>query len=283
MTLARKYSKYNLPQQFAEMLLLQNKQWWAPEVESSRMSLASRTHFQVLGLEASSPRKLPCPRLEESTIFWTVEILLESARNLAENLRRPFLFSSSGNRLKKNFEDLFCLKKTFEDVFFWDRLKNFFENLLFFWRTLASVSLVLGLERVCPWSRNFFVSLALASSLVSSTPPLMGTAALFYSGATSELFRTFNELYSELFRHQRKAAAPLFFRSKKQQRFSAVFFFSKFSAAAANKLLPRLFSILIFTRYRLESLQFFFTLLSLLHYFSLVEQTMLPLWRFVVV
>ena len=42
-----------------------------PEVESSRTSLASRTHFQVLGLglEASSPRKLPCPRLEDSTIF----------------------------------------------------------------------------------------------------------------------------------------------------------------------------------------------------------------------
>ena len=51
-------------------------------MESSRTSLASRTssrtHFevlglglegQVLGLEASSPRKLPCPWLEDSTIF----------------------------------------------------------------------------------------------------------------------------------------------------------------------------------------------------------------------
>ena len=46
----------------------------APEVESSR------THFEVLGLglegqvlgrglEASSPQKLACPRLEDSTIF----------------------------------------------------------------------------------------------------------------------------------------------------------------------------------------------------------------------
>ena len=33
------------------------------EVESSR------THFKVLGLEASSPQKLPCPQLEDSTIF----------------------------------------------------------------------------------------------------------------------------------------------------------------------------------------------------------------------
>ena len=54
------------------------------EVESSRTSLASRTssrtHFEVLGLglegqvhglglEASSPRKLPCSRLEDSTSF----------------------------------------------------------------------------------------------------------------------------------------------------------------------------------------------------------------------
>ena len=71
------------------------------------MLLASRTHFEVLdlglgleghvldlglGLKASSPRKLPFPRLEDSAIFYTVEILLESARNLAENLRRPFGF-----------------------------------------------------------------------------------------------------------------------------------------------------------------------------------------------
>ena len=56
------------------------------EVESSRTSLASRTQFEVLGLglegqvlglglEASSPRKLACPRLEDSTIFWNVKIL----------------------------------------------------------------------------------------------------------------------------------------------------------------------------------------------------------------
>ena len=42
----------------------------SPEVESSR------THFKVLGLEgqvlglgASSPRELACPRLEDSTFF----------------------------------------------------------------------------------------------------------------------------------------------------------------------------------------------------------------------
>ena len=65
----------------------------SPEVESSKTSLAlrtsSKTHFEVLGLglEALGPRKLPCPRLEDSTIFWTDEISLENARNLAENLQ----------------------------------------------------------------------------------------------------------------------------------------------------------------------------------------------------
>ena len=49
-------------------------------MESSRTSLASRTHFEVLGLglegqvlglglEASSPRKLACPRAEDRPIF----------------------------------------------------------------------------------------------------------------------------------------------------------------------------------------------------------------------
>ena len=64
------------------------------EVESSRTFLASRTHFEVLGLglEASSPQKLPCPRLEDSTIFEPFEISLENARNLAENPQRPFFW-----------------------------------------------------------------------------------------------------------------------------------------------------------------------------------------------
>ena len=40
------------------------------------MSLASGTHFQVLGLEALGPRKLPFPLLEKGTVFLTVEIFL---------------------------------------------------------------------------------------------------------------------------------------------------------------------------------------------------------------
>ena len=58
-------------------------------------------------------------------------------------------------------------------------LKTFFfrEQLRLCPWSLAPSIPVLGLERVCPrkgcpWPRIFFVSLALASSLVSSTPPL---------------------------------------------------------------------------------------------------------------
>ena len=68
--------------------------------------------------------------------------------------------------MRKICKDLFLVSSSR------DRLKKIFWRP-FFWRTLASVSLVLGLglKRVCPWPRNFFMSLA--SSLVFSTPPLV--------------------------------------------------------------------------------------------------------------
>ena len=68
------------------------------------------------------------------------------------------------------------LKKIFEDLFFGDRLKKILKTFFFFGEHL----------HLCPWPREglsseglywpkprvFLVSLALASSLVSSTPPL---------------------------------------------------------------------------------------------------------------
>ena len=179
-----------------------------PEVESSRTSLASRTSsrtdFEVLGLglglEASSPRKLACPRLEDSTIFRKVKILWSGWKIFWKAFFR-------GDRLKNFCEDLFFF-------FFWISPEKFLWRPFFFffwispekflWRpffffflestcalcpwslALASSIPVLGLESVCPrkgcpwpwpWPRIFFVSLALAlaSSLVSSTPPLVST------------------------------------------------------------------------------------------------------------
>ena len=114
------------------------------EVESSR------THFQVLGLglEAYKSSKIALSSAKDSTIFWIIKILLENARNLAENLRRPF---------------------------FRDRLKKFLITFFFFFlRTLALVSLVLGLEHICPWPREGLssegLSLALASDFLCPWP-----------------------------------------------------------------------------------------------------------------
>ena len=80
-------------------------------------------------------------------------------------------------RLKNFLENVFCgdrLKNFCEDLFFFgDRLKNFCEDLFFFFFLESTCTCVLGLESVCPrkgcpWPRIFFVSLASASSLVSS-------------------------------------------------------------------------------------------------------------------
>ena len=49
----------NLPYQFHTRVCA----LYLPEMESSG------THFEVLGLEAASPRNLPSPRLEDNTIF----------------------------------------------------------------------------------------------------------------------------------------------------------------------------------------------------------------------
>ena len=116
---------------------------------------SSRTHFEILdlglegqalGLEASSPRKLPWPRLEDSTIFCIVKILLENARNPAENLRRPFLFSSFGDRLKNIFEDLI-----FENTCAWALGPWPWPQHFFPWprKVLSSEGLPLALDFFC--------------------------------------------------------------------------------------------------------------------------------------
>ena len=147
---------------------------------SLALRTSSRTHFdvlglglegQVLGLEASSPRKLACPRLEDSSIFWIVKILWSGWKIFLKTFFR-------GDRLKNFCEDLF---------FYGEHLRLCPWSL-----ALASSIPVLGLESVCPrkgcpwpWPRIFFVSLALAlaSSLVSSTPPLVLSFQPLHSGS----------------------------------------------------------------------------------------------------
>ena len=108
------------------------------EVESSRTSLALRTHFEILGLG-----------LENCSVFGSRTALfferLKFCRSAEKCFSRPFFLEFDG----KIFLKTFLLRKM-----------------------LAFVFLVLGLEHSCPWPRIFFVPLALASSIVSSTPPL---------------------------------------------------------------------------------------------------------------
>ena len=119
-----------------------------PEVVSSRTSLASRmssrTHFEVLGLglEASSPRKLACPRLEYSTIFWIVKI--------------------SWSAWKIFWKTFFC----------GDRLKNFCEDLFFFLESTCAC--VLG---PWPWPRAF---LSLASRVSVLGKAVLGLGLGFF-------------------------------------------------------------------------------------------------------
>ena len=105
---------------------------------------------------ASKPHVLEnCPVIGSRTVLFfealkLAESFLENTRNLAENLRRPFLFSAIGNHLKKNFEDVFFA------LFysFGDRIKKFFEDH-FFREHL----------RLCPWPQAF-LSLALRGSVL---------------------------------------------------------------------------------------------------------------------
>ena len=106
---------------------------------------SSRTHFEVLGLEASSPRKLLCPRLEDSTTFEPLKFRWKTPETLRKICKDLFLVSSSRDRLKKNFWRPFSPEKKFWRPFF------FGEHLrLCPWSlALASRGSVLGLEIFC--------------------------------------------------------------------------------------------------------------------------------------
>ena len=136
-------------------------------MESSRTSLASRTDFEVLGLglegqvlglglglEASSPRKLACPWLEDSTIFWIVKILWSA--------------------WKIFWKTFFC----------GDRLKNFWEDLFFFfWRSPKKFLWFFFGEHLClcpwswPWPRAF---LSLASRVSVLGKAVLGLGLGFF-------------------------------------------------------------------------------------------------------
>ena len=140
-----------------------------------------------------SPRGRPWPRghiLKSLALASKVKSLaLASRPQVLENW--PVL----GSRTAVFFELLIfwgALEKFFGKRFFVEiAWKIFVKTFFFFWRALVLVSLVLGLglEHSCPWPRECLSSerlslalasdffLSLASSFVSSTPPLV---ARFY-------------------------------------------------------------------------------------------------------
>ena len=143
---------------------------------------SSRTHFQViglglegqvLGLEASSPRKLACPRLKDSTNFWIVKILWSAWKIFWKTF-------FCGDRLKNFCEDLYLFYFIFlrsPDKFLW---RPFF--------SLVLVSLVLGHEHSSPWPRECLsserLSLALASDFFCALglePCVLDSTSDFYT------------------------------------------------------------------------------------------------------
>ena len=117
-------------------LVLKHAMWNVLECAASNRGVVLE---DVLGLEDifennfwspwPRPRSLKSSKIVLSSArgqlyFWTVEISLENARNLAENLQRPFfLVSSSRDGLKKNFWRPFFLRspeRISEDLFFFE-------------------------------------------------------------------------------------------------------------------------------------------------------------------
>ena len=117
---------------------------------------SSKTHFEVLGLEAY--------------MYSKKHFTFKNGRNLGENLRRPFLFFF---RRTPDFSPKIGAS-LHKHSFFWRSPGKFFADP-FFWRTLAPCVLGLEIEGLSSRSRslasNFFVSLA--SKVVPSTPPLI--------------------------------------------------------------------------------------------------------------
>ena len=136
-------------------------------MESSRTSLASRTssrtHFEVLGLGlglegqvlglglASKPQVL-----ENWPVLGSRTALFFELLKFCEALEKFF---------GKRFFVEIARKIFVKTFFFWRSKKKF----LLFWRALALVSLVLGLEHSCPWPRECLSSerLSLVLALAS--------------------------------------------------------------------------------------------------------------------
>ena len=77
MTLARKHSKYNVPQQFVEMLLLQNKPWLVIYKKIRTMSFLPSVECGKFKLKKAfqSGKILACTKKSEICVTSTLELI----------------------------------------------------------------------------------------------------------------------------------------------------------------------------------------------------------------
>ena len=77
MTLARKHSKYNVPQQFVEMLLLQNKPWLARHKKVRAMSFLPSVECGKFKLKKTfqSGKTLACSKKSEICATSTLKLI----------------------------------------------------------------------------------------------------------------------------------------------------------------------------------------------------------------
>ena len=95
----------------------------SPEV-SPRGRPLSRGH--ILKSLALKPQVLEnCPVLDSRTalVFEQLKFCWKTPETMRKICKDLFLLSSSRDRLKKNFENLFRLKNIFEDLFFGEHLR----------------------------------------------------------------------------------------------------------------------------------------------------------------
>ena len=147
---------------------------WGPAYKIDDQGARGGVLEDVLGLEDTFWTPWPWPRKSSP---WPWPRGLKSSKIALFSARSTALF----------FEVLkFCRspeKKFWKTFFTGERLKKIYIYISFFLNTCACV---LGLERVCrrkgcPWPRICFMSLALALSLVSSTPPLSLSITLTFT------------------------------------------------------------------------------------------------------
>ena len=81
MTLARKYSKYNVHQQFVEMLLLQNKPWLVRCKKIRAMSFLPSVEYGKLKLKKAfqSGKILSCTKYSAASTLKLIK-MMENAR-----------------------------------------------------------------------------------------------------------------------------------------------------------------------------------------------------------